>query len=151
MAVSDRIIVMNNAEIAQEGTPADLYESPSSAFIADFIGDANLATCQIKDISGDIATVSLDNNRFQIPNSGLTKGDAQIVLRPYQLTLAKADAPSIKGQISYAAYLGKEVQYTVESPLGSLFVISNVLDNPFAKGDTVSVQFNENHARLVAA
>lgn len=42
MAVSDQIIVMNNAEIAQTGSPFTLYDRPASAFIADFIGDANL-------------------------------------------------------------------------------------------------------------
>ena len=42
LAVSDRIIVMNHGTIAQEGTPADLYERPADAFVADFIGGANL-------------------------------------------------------------------------------------------------------------
>jgi len=149
MAVSDRIIVMNDAEIAQEGTPTDLYERPNSAFIADFIGDANLAACAINKTDGGTAFVSMGDQVFEIPNATLPAGDAQIVLRPHQLSLATPNAPGIKGDISYAAYLGKEIQYTVESPLGPLFVISNVLENPFAKGDSVSVQFNANHARLV--
>jgi iron(III) transport system ATP-binding protein len=42
LAVSDRIIVMNNAVIAQSGTPRDLYEEPADAFVADFIGEANI-------------------------------------------------------------------------------------------------------------
>src|SRR5207247_9024057 len=41
MAVSDRIIVMNKATIAQEGAPRDLYEQPSDVFVAGFMGDAN--------------------------------------------------------------------------------------------------------------
>ena len=41
MAVSDRIIVMNKAVIAQEGAPRELYEQPSDAFVAGFMGDAN--------------------------------------------------------------------------------------------------------------
>ena len=40
--VSDRIVVMDKGRIAQVGTPEDLYERPASAFIANFIGDANL-------------------------------------------------------------------------------------------------------------
>ena len=42
LAVSDRIIVMRNAEIAQEGAPRGLYEGPRDRFVADFIGDANV-------------------------------------------------------------------------------------------------------------
>ena len=41
MAVSDRIIVMNRAVIAQEGAPRELYEQPRDAFVAGFMGDAN--------------------------------------------------------------------------------------------------------------
>ena len=47
LAVSDRIIVMNRGTIAQEGAPADLYERPSDAFVADFIGGANLVDCEV--------------------------------------------------------------------------------------------------------
>ena len=42
LAVSDRIIVMNNAVIAQDGTPRELYDAPANAFVADFIGEANI-------------------------------------------------------------------------------------------------------------
>ena len=41
LAVSDRIIVMNNAVVAQEGTPRELYDAPANTFVADFIGEAN--------------------------------------------------------------------------------------------------------------
>ena len=47
LAVSDRIIVMNNAVIAQDGTPRELYDAPANAFVADFIGEANIFDCEI--------------------------------------------------------------------------------------------------------
>jgi len=150
MAVSDRIIVMKNAEIAQEGTPRDLYEAPQSAFIADFIGDANLAECHIDSISAGLATVRLDGQTYQVKDGALQTGAAKMVLRPHNLRLADATQPGIQGSVTYAAYLGKEIQYTVESAIGSLFVISGITERPFAQGDSVSVQFDANHARLVA-
>jgi iron(III) transport system ATP-binding protein len=151
MAVSDRIIVMKNAEIAQEGSPNDLYEAPKSAFIADFIGDANLADCQIDSVLGGDAVVQMDAVTYQVPSGDLKKGPAKMVLRPHNLHLAKPNQPGIKGEISYAAYLGKEIQYTVESSIGSLFVISSIGDHPFKQGDAVSLQFDTKHARLVSA
>ena len=151
MAVSDRIIVMKNAEIAQEGAPHDLYEAPNSAFIADFIGDANLADCAIEHVNDGTATVRIDDVTHEVQNGGLLPGSAQIVLRPHSLKLAAPDQPGIRCEVSYAAYLGKEIQYTVESATGSLFVISGVTADPFKQGDLVSVQFDPNTARLVAA
>ena len=150
MAVSDDIIVMNNAEIAQIGTPNDLYEAPSSAFIADFIGDANLVPCDVEACNDAKATVRVDGQQVLIPSSGIGKGAAQMVLRPHALSLQNPDQPGLKGQISYAAYLGKEMQYTVETPVGSLFVISAVRSDPFMQGDSVSVGIVEDQARLVS-
>jgi iron(III) transport system ATP-binding protein len=151
MAVSDRIIVMKNAEIAQEGTPGDLYEAPNSAFIADFIGDANLAACDIGKVTDGLASVQMDGLTYQVRAGNLGKGPAKMVLRPHHLRLLNTDAPGVKGVVSYAAYLGKEIQYTVDSPLGELFIISDVVDQPFGQGDAVSVQFDPSLARLVAA
>ena len=50
-----------------------------------------------------------------------------------------AGSPGIQGEVSYAAYLGKEIQNNVESSLGSLFVISGVVKKPFKQDDTVII------------
>ena len=47
LAVSDQVIVMDRGRIAQQGTPAELYEAPASRFLADFIGDANLVAGEL--------------------------------------------------------------------------------------------------------
>src|SRR5687767_12599123 len=47
LAISDRVIVMNNAVVAQEGEPRELYEAPVNRFVADFIGDANIVEAEI--------------------------------------------------------------------------------------------------------
>src|SRR6185437_6145517 len=47
LAVSDQVIVMDRGRIAQQGSPADLYEAPASRFLADFIGDANLVSGEL--------------------------------------------------------------------------------------------------------
>ncbi len=151
MAVSDDIIVMNNAEIAQIGTPSDLYEAPSSSFIADFIGDANLADCDVRSTNDGRADVVLHGQSYSVPTHHELTGSAQIVLRPHSLELAAPEAKGVKGEVTYAAYLGKEMQYTVDTPVGPLFVISPVQSHPFKQGDTVSVKINSDQARLVAS
>src|SRR6476661_110507 len=53
LAVSDHIIVMSNARIAQTGSPRALYEEPADLFVADFIGDANILTGVLEEERGD--------------------------------------------------------------------------------------------------
>ena len=150
MAVSDNIIVMNNAKIAQIGTPRDLYEAPSSAFIADFIGDANLVPCEVEGVKDGTATAVINGQKILVPTHGtFAKGPAQMVLRPHTLNLTAPEQPGLKGEISYAAYLGKEMQYTVETSVGSLFVIAPVTAKPFVQGEAVSVGVVAEQVRLV--
>ena len=59
LAVSDRIIVMRDAEIAQAGSPRELYDQPLDLFVADFIGDANLIEAEITAVNGALATVRI--------------------------------------------------------------------------------------------
>ena len=152
MAVSDRIIVMKDAEIAQEGTPHDLYERPNSTFIADFIGDANLIDCEVMAANGETADIEVVGHKLTVPNADRPKGPAKIVIRPHQIRLfGKAKDDGFDGVISYAAYLGNQIQYTVDGELGQLFVISNSAANPLAKGDSVSINIDPSDIRLVAS
>ncbi len=153
MAVSDRIIVMRNAEIAQEGSPHDLYEKPNSAFIADFIGDANLIDCGIISSENNVAQIELAGHPLSIPNAQAHAGDAKLVLRPHQIRLhpASANTEGFGATVTYAAYLGNQVQYTLDGVLGPLFAITDAGADPFTVGDDVTITFDPAVARLVPA
>ena len=87
LAVSDRIVVMKNAVIAQIGTPRELYEAPSDAFVADFIGEANILDCEIESVTGDMAQVRLGDIVIQLPALNLGPGPAQLAIRPRRVAL----------------------------------------------------------------
>ena len=151
MAVSDRIIVMKNAEIAQEGSPQDLYDRPASAFIADFIGDANLIGVEVT-TPGPQAGIRLGDRALTLPLAWDSAGAAKLVLRPHQLRLSREATPgSIPAEIGYAAWLGNVVQYTLATPVGPLFAIAPPSGAPWARGDTLHVGFDPADARLVPA
>jgi iron(III) transport system ATP-binding protein len=151
MAVSDRIIVMKNAEIAQEGTPHDLYERPASAFIADFIGDANLLDVEVTE-SGAATRLRLLGQDYALPLASPAKGAAKLVLRPHQVRLSAGPVPGgIPAEVSYAAYLGNSIQYTLATPAGEVFAILPPSAHPFAKGDSVVLTWQPEDVRLVAA
>ncbi|MBL4875816.1 MAG: ABC transporter ATP-binding protein [Cohaesibacteraceae bacterium] len=152
MAVSDRIIVMRNAEIAQEGTPNDLYERPNSAFIADFIGDANLINCEITASTDTHHEVEIASRKITIPKRENIAGAARLVLRPHQLRLTnRKHSAGFDGTIVYAAYLGNQVQYTIDGELGQLFAVCEATANPFTIGNDVKVDFDCSVAGLVPA
>jgi len=149
MAVSDRIIVMKNAEIAQEGTPHDLYDRPANAFIADFIGDANLIAIEVTR-SGPTTEVSLLDRRITLPLASAATGPAKLVLRPHHVRLGRdASDITIPADITYAAWLGNSVQYTLTTPAGPIFAIAPPQPLPFRQGDSVHLSFALEDARLV--
>lgn len=150
MAVSDRIVVMKNAEIAQEGSPHDLYERPNSSFIADFIGDANLIDCSVSSASSGSTELELPTGAVFVPEQVNWSGSGKMVLRPHQIILERKHTKNgFSGEITYAAYLGNQIQYSVESDLGDLFVVATPKSKPLIVGDTVSIGFNNEDVRLV--
>src|SRR5919107_372533 len=87
LAVSDRIIVMSNARIAQVGTPRELYEEPANLFVADFIGDANILSATVTAVSGASARVALDALTLDLPARGITPGPVKLAVRPDAIRL----------------------------------------------------------------
>ena len=129
LAVSDRIIVMNQAVIAQEGTPRQLYEEPVNLFVADFIGDANIVKAQILKIDGINADVDIGGIRANLPHLGLVSGEVSVAIRPQSICLSQSgNKNSIQGTILKAIYLGGHIEYTVDCILGELFVIDNQVE-----------------------
>ncbi|RED18005.1 ABC transporter ATP-binding protein [Pontivivens insulae] len=150
MAVSDRIIVMRNAEIAQAGSPKELYDCPNSAFIADFIGDANLVPVEIDRVDDGQCHFTIGNRRYSTTNALIQAGPAQAVLRPQSINLDNPQMDGLPGEVTAAAYLGREIQYTVETSAGPLFVIAEANARAHKRGDAVSVNIANEAVRLVA-
>jgi iron(III) transport system ATP-binding protein len=125
LAVSDRIVVMKAAEIAQTGTPRELYEAPDSVFVATFMGEANHVKGTIERLDGDDAIVSLDGLALRLPARGLAAGPVDVVLRPEALRVVAAGTPgSLAAKVRTATYMGANAEYNLDTAAGRLFVIS---------------------------
>ncbi len=136
LAVSDRVIVMSNARIAQAGSPRDLYESPASLFVADFMGDSNIVEAEIVSVAEGSACTRLADIVLELPARGLGPGPVKIAIRPEALAvcLVKPELPSIDGTVAKAAYLGTHMEYTVTTAAGDLFVVDKNVAEPKAPG-----------------
>ena len=150
LAVSDRIIVMKNAEIAQEGTPRELYEEPADLFVADFIGDANVVTAEISSIDGDWANVRVGHAETRLPSRGMKPGSTQVAIRPESLQIGDSKlSGSIEAEVVKATYLGSHMEYTLDTAVGELFVVEPDISNPVAIGTTISVSLRDHGIALV--
>jgi iron(III) transport system ATP-binding protein len=149
LAVSDRIIVMSNARIAQVGEPRELYESPIDRFVADFIGDANLVEAELGAHRGSRAPVRLGGVEIELEHRGAPPGPVRIAIRPESIILSQQNSSSLRGTVKKAAYLGTHMEYTVEAPIGQLFVVDRDVARPIAAGTEVAIGFSDHGVALV--
>ena len=150
LAVSDRIIVMNEAVIAQEGTPKQLYEEPVNLFVSDFIGDANLVKSTILEIDGLNAKLDIGGIQIQLPHRGLMPGNAMLAIRPHSICLNESGTENgISGIILKSSYLGDHLEYTVKCELGEFFVIDNQMQTQHPSGANVSITFRSHGISLI--
>ncbi len=142
LAVSDRIIVMNNAVVAQDGTPRELYDQPANGFVADFIGEANIFDCEVTAVTDGVATVRLGTLTLSLPAGEHRPGPAKLAARPSRIDIHPAGtAGKLAGQIEKATYVGSHLEFAVRTEFGEVFVVSPDVDLPYRAGETVGIGF----------
>ncbi len=121
LAVSDKIVVMRNAEIAQAGTPEELYTQPASIFVATFMGEANHVRAEVESIDGPTATVVLGGERLALPHRGTRPGPVDLVIRPEAIRISEAG--QLSATVSRATYMGSHTEYYFSIAAGELFAV----------------------------
>ena len=151
LAVSDKIIVMNAGRIAQEGAPADLYERPVDAFVADFIGGANLLPCTVLGHDDSTARIRLGDAELTLRCPPSVTDTALVVVRPnaIELSVAAVAGHSLPAEVRKAVYLGSHWEYTLATAIGELFLTLPV-DSRHEPGSTVNVVLSPQRLMLVA-
>ena len=143
LAVSDQIIVMDHGVIAQRGTPQELYESPKTAFVAGFMGEAMLFPARA-DAAGE---VSLGPLRIG-PRKGLTAGVVNVAVRPEAWHIGPPGT-GLAARCAKAAYLGSNYEYSFETELGPIFVVSPDLDKVLEIGADVGLRLADHGVSVV--
>ena len=118
LAVSDQIIVMDQGGIAQCGSPQALYESPCSEFVAGFMGEAMLFPAEARS-DGSVALGPL----LLQPRQAATAGPVKVAVRPEAWLINTGNA-ALPATVRKRAYLGSVYEYTLDTPLGSIFVVA---------------------------
>jgi iron(III) transport system ATP-binding protein len=146
LAISDRIIVMNHARIAQDGTPRGLYEAPADRFVVNFMGEASILPVEISGIEGDTAAVRLGDVVLALPARGLRPGLASLAIRPHAVHLSPVSGMSAmpRGTVRRAVYGGDHMEYEVMMAgfAEMIFVVDTRVSVPFAVDTAVDLAFS---------
>lgn len=134
-AMGEQIAVMSNGVIEQVGTPAELYETPASAWVASFVGDGVR-------VEGNVANGIITTPFGQLPahaagGGSLADGPATAIVRPEQLGLQAGEA----GTVIDLEYYGHDVRYDVRLDDGTLATV-RTLRADFAVDDRVALSFS---------
>jgi len=124
LALSDRIAVMSQGEVVQYGTPWEIYYTPQSVFVADFVGTANFIRGQVREAGPHRFTLDFDGSPIAVasPGTGLRPGDTAILnIRPeaIRLTTTRPDGFGgnvLAGRIRTHTFVGQWIRYWVEVP-----------------------------------
>jgi iron(III) transport system ATP-binding protein len=151
LAVSDQIIVMEAGRIAQAGTPQDLYERPTSAFVAGFMGEAVLFDGQ-----------SLSDGKVQlgplrvVPRHAVARGAVRAAVRPEAWLVGRelSDGEILPDLLSATlkqwSYLGSFVELSFDTVLGAVFVVSPDVSRDWQVGQVLALGLPVNGVSVVA-
>jgi spermidine/putrescine transport system ATP-binding protein len=151
MTMADTIAVMNEGQIEQMGSPAELYDNPETAFVANFLGQSNLIKGTISGNDGNSIVADLYGQKISLPKhrSHATDNSIYAGIRPEKFRISLLNTPVSGnvlsgGHIEDVSYIGVSTQYLVAMPWGQELIVFEQNDDgvaPFNKGDAVNISW----------
>ncbi|TCD16594.1 ABC transporter ATP-binding protein [Oricola cellulosilytica] len=153
MTMSDRIAVMDSGRILQIGTPAEIYEAPSSRFVADFVGSVNMLEGTVETVSGEMTEISgKDGLAIRVTGeSGAGAGDkVWLAIRPEKIRVSRNrpenGANAAEGEVWDVGYLGDMTLFNVRLDTGAIVKASVMnsrreVEDPIGHEDRIWVSF----------
>ncbi len=144
MALSDRIVLMNQGRVEQIGAPDAVYGRPDSAFVASFLGKTNVLQGR-GDGNGHVAI-----DQFTLPLAGVAAGPVALAVRPERLAIAAPGAAGFPARITGRVFQGAHWLLSAESAAGPLVLMrSNDGGAVPAEGESVTLSFAPADAALL--
>jgi spermidine/putrescine transport system ATP-binding protein len=133
-SMADRIAVMENGQIVQLGTPQEIYERPTSRYVAGFVGEANMISGVLASSDPHVAIVQLDSGqRMQCRPTSAQLGDrVDVLIRPEKLALSPAgpgfarEGEGLAGVLEDLVFLGSNWKLVVRLADGSEISVSEL-------------------------
>ena len=132
LAVADRVAVMREGVIEQIGTPEQLYASPSTAFVADFVGLSNRLAGEV--VGGK---VSVQGSTLELLGEPLANGPVTAYVRPEDIVFAKT---GIEATVVSSSFLGSLRRTTLRLTDNALLSVQHEVEARFAPGEVVHIK-----------
>lgn len=148
LALSDRVCLMNEGQIEQIGTPADLYDCPRTEFVAGFIGISNIIKGRFDEAGLFLSNVT--DKPLRIARSGASGVEASYAVRPEFMKLTALGSGFVNGTIVERIYAGSETKILVKLTNNMVFTVrhpAGACDHQI--GQAVSLSWEQEHLRLL--
>jgi len=148
LAMSDRIVVMHQGNIVEQGAPMDLYQRPQRVFTAQFIGKAELFACQTAEIRPDsvVARTAL-GPIVATQNRHLGKRARHVMIRPESIDITATGATAthpvngFDAEVVRAVFVGTRIEYRLRLGGERLVSVSKTAGKVYAAGTQVTLVF----------
>ena len=142
LTMSDKIVVMQNGEIQQIGTPQDIYNEPSNRFVANFIGESNI----LPGVMVDDYKVKFDDVTFDCVDYGFKENEkVDVVIRPEDIDIVDVKDGKLTGEVLSVLFKGVHYEIMVETVPGtSVSVNMRVIRNHDVTSDDGTEKISAN-------
>jgi len=111
LSMSDTVVVMHEGIILQKGTPQDIYNEPANAFVADFIGEANIINGRMP----EDRMVNFEHRSFACLDGGFAPNEAvDVVIRPEDIDICPASDDLVCGTVESVTFKGVHYEIVVD-------------------------------------
>jgi len=144
LSMSDRVAIMNEGYMEQLGTPKDVYEEPTSLYVANFIGEANIFTTEIIETYDNKLVVEIEGKRLALNNKKdlVAKYMVHVIIRPEDITvwgeneiLPEETKNMLPGIVEQVIYKGSTVDLIVRLPSGKKILAAEFFNEDDEKLD----------------
>ena len=147
LSLSNRIILLNGGYIEQQGTPAEIYARPDSAFASSFLGAANLVPAIIEAGDKPVAVLA-DGQRLAIAPDITTYGSTTIALRQEDLLISDAGRPGLQARVRTRVFLGSRNRDVLQLAGMDIKVLAST-DRVYADGAMVTLSVDPVRVRCL--
>lgn len=134
LAMSDRVVVMNQGQIQQIGAPLDIYNEPINAFVADFIGEANI----VEGIMRRDGLVEIQGVEFPCVDGGFAINESvDVVIRPEDIEFVTPEEGQLQGVVTSLLFKGVHYEMGIEID-GTSWLAQNTLS--YEEGRKVGIR-----------
>jgi spermidine/putrescine transport system ATP-binding protein len=149
---------MNGGHIEQIGAPQDVYEDPTTVFVADFLGVSNLMDAHAKGARDGACLVEVQSYELEARAGGQVTGPAKVVIRPERVELEPHGSQSgpnrLPGMVERVVYVGSGIQVILRAATGD--ALQALLQNtgkeiPYEQGSPVQIHLPAEAVRVLPA